>query len=319
MTRITSRLSLALKRSPKSVTIVIRIQRIREIFFIMEKIVFQGTVEDLRIERRRQDDFPGMQECHFHEHYELYYLVSGERQYFIQDRSYRVQAGDLVLVNSNQIHKAFHCADDAHTSHERILVEISSGVFEAFGNFFPDIDFRSFFAEHFGVFHLDKDERREVERLLYSMTQEMKKGEVGASALVRMKLMELLTLLVRMQNNTMQEDAAPEDPKRQKVQEVARFLSENYSAPLQLEEIASCAYVNKYYLCHIFKEVTGLTLREYLNLCRIRQAQKLLRESSRSVTEISEEIGYDSVNYFGKVFKEYMGITPLQYRRLGFV
>ena len=133
----------------------------------MEKIVFQGSVEDLKMERRRQDDFPGMQECHFHENYELYYLISGERQYFIQDRSYHVKAGDLVLVNSNQIHKAFHLPEAVHTSHERVLVEIYAGVFSAFESLFLDIDFGRFFAENFGVYHLEREERREVERLLY--------------------------------------------------------------------------------------------------------------------------------------------------------
>ena len=71
------------------------------------------------IERLRRDRPYSMTVNHFHDHYEIYYLLSGKRYYFIQDRSYLIQEGDLVFIDKNELHKTRN-ADDHH--HERILL-----------------------------------------------------------------------------------------------------------------------------------------------------------------------------------------------------
>lgn len=281
----------------------------------MKDIIFEGSAGELRLERRK-GRLPRTEDCHFHGYYELYYLVSGKRQYFIQDKSCCIQAGDFVLIDINQIHKEVLSSEEPSVSCERVVIQISEVLFKQFRDVFQDINFVKFFADHAGIYRMKKSDQEYAEKLMYEIEQELSRNQSGSSGIACLKLMEMLTLIVRNENAKVSEELVPIDAKGQKIQEVAHLLSEHYNAQISLEEIASSVYVNKYYLCHIFKEVTGMTLREYHNLCRIRQAQKLLRESSYSVTEISEEIGYDSVNYFGKVFKIYMGVTPLQYRRL---
>ena len=66
---------------------------------------FHDPSDLLHIEYDRRIGYFSMTDDHLHDHYELYYLLSGERIYFIKDRTYRVKAGDLVFVDRNTVHK----------------------------------------------------------------------------------------------------------------------------------------------------------------------------------------------------------------------
>ena len=64
-----------------------------------------------------------------------------------------------------------------------------------------------------------------------------------------------------------------------------------------------------------FKEITGYGISEYLNIHRIREAKRLLEETDLSVQQIARKLGYESITYFEKVFKTYMTMSPLKYRK----
>ena len=73
-------------------------------------------------------------------------------------------------------------------------------------------------------------------------------------------------------------------------------------------------YINKFYLSRIFKEVTSFTINDYLNVNRIKKAHRLLLETDDSITSIAEQLGYENITYFERVFKKYRNMTPLKYR-----
>lgn len=83
---------------------------------------------------------------------------------------------------------------------------------------------------------------------------------------------------------------------------------------LSLTEVAERAGLHPDYLSRIFKEHTGQTFSEYLNRVRIEKGIALLRETDLKIREIGEAVGYNNTNYFIKVFKDAMGVTPKEYR-----
>jgi two-component system response regulator YesN len=93
------------------------------------------------------------------------------------------------------------------------------------------------------------------------------------------------------------------------------FLEERYSDPaLNLSSIAEHVYVSPCYLSHLFKQVTGSTVTEYLNKTRIRAAQKLLKQTPLKIYEIAGQVGFNDSHYFSIVFKKLTGISAVEYR-----
>ena len=82
---------------------------------------------------------------------------------------------------------------------------------------------------------------------------------------------------------------------------------------LKLSDIAELFFYNEVYLGRLFKSEVGKSFNDYINSQRIKSACSLLT-TPLSIIEISEQIGYNSVTYFNRVFKKYTGLTPTEYR-----
>jgi AraC-like DNA-binding protein/ligand-binding sensor protein len=96
-----------------------------------------------------------------------------------------------------------------------------------------------------------------------------------------------------------------------------RFIRENYSKKLSLEEIAAVSGLSAPYFSTIFKEEMGENLPAYLNRLRVEKAQRLLLESSLSLSDIAGICGFEDQSWFSKIFKAYTGISPGKYRNQG--
>ncbi|MGM9682173.1 MAG: helix-turn-helix domain-containing protein [Eubacteriales bacterium] len=89
----------------------------------------------------------------------------------------------------------------------------------------------------------------------------------------------------------------------------------NFAEKLNLDSLAERLHVSRYYLTHIFKQVTGYSLKEYLMLCRISFACQQLAESEQTISEIAELSGFNDMSNFARSFKEIIGITPSEFRK----
>lgn len=99
------------------------------------------------------------------------------------------------------------------------------------------------------------------------------------------------------------------------IRKTREFIRANYKRKLKLADISKSVSLNSYYLSHIFKRETGITLMEYLVKVRIEEAKRLLENTSCNTTQISFDIGYSDQSYFCKIFKKIEGISPLEYRK----
>lgn len=96
---------------------------------------------------------------------------------------------------------------------------------------------------------------------------------------------------------------------------IIRYLEERYPDNFSLEELAESLDYNKTYLCKAFKEDTGTTITDILNLIRIHRAAELITYSDLSLSQVAASCGFVSVSHFNRVFHKYVGITPGQCRR----
>ena len=244
----------------------------------------------------------------------LYYLLSGERYYFIEKQIYYVKKGSLVFIDRNQIHKTV----GANTNyHDRILMLISEDEIEPLFRLSNNIDIVSFFSKNFGIIELNEAGQKHVESILFSIICEMKMKHTSYEFLIKTKLVELMIYAIRCKNgeNSTLKVEPVKTEKYRKISEIAEYITENYQLDISLSDISRDFFISKCYLSRIFKEVTGFTVNEYINIIRVKQAQELLENSAYNITEIAELVGYDSITYFEKIFKKYLELSPLKYRK----
>lgn len=97
------------------------------------------------------------------------------------------------------------------------------------------------------------------------------------------------------------------------IDDVLAFIEANYDQKITLESVAAEFHFNKSYFCQLFKKHTGENFNHYLAMLRIEKAKVLLRQSNQSVYSICRQVGYSNSSYFGKVFKQVVGISPSEY------
>ena len=95
---------------------------------------------------------------------------------------------------------------------------------------------------------------------------------------------------------------------------VVEYLQAHLGDDISLETLAGLTGMSVYHFARLFRQTTGQSPYQYRIRLRVEKAQRLLRETDRSVTEIAFAVGYNSLSQFFLVFGRHTGTTPLQYR-----
>lgn len=99
------------------------------------------------------------------------------------------------------------------------------------------------------------------------------------------------------------------------INKICSIIVKNIGNEKILDLVSSEVGLNKDYIGKMFRNKLGMTLGEYCTLAKIQYAKKMLQDSNMKVYEISEFLGYSTVDYFSKLFKNSVGITPMKYRK----
>lgn len=279
----------------------------------MNRIIASGKINGITFERIIRDTEFNMTTKHVHDEYEIYYLCEGSRYYFIENQTYLVEPGSLVLINRQQIHKT---SPSDTFYHDRILVEFHEASMEHLIFLSGGIDLITFFKKYQGIVKLRSQEQSTIENFFQTIFDEFDKKQPHYEAQVQLKLSELLIYIARiLPTHPHHNSTHNQSQKQQKVNEVSDYIASNYVLPLSLEDLASTFYMNKSYLSRIFKEITGFTVNEYIYISKIKKARELLTTTDWSITEIASFLGYTSLTYFERLFKKHTETTPLRFRK----
>lgn len=259
------------------------------------------------IQRMRRYGFSSMPRPHSHSFYELYYLMEGERVYFMNGNVHVAQQGDLVIVVPHDLHST---ASSQVEQFERVLIHFTP---EFLGETSSDLLKLSPFRQS-AVVRVPRKDQPEIERLLIQLVGECKDEQALYDAYTRHLLAGLLICLHRI-DAVQPIPPQSSHPMHQKVSEISNDIQARFHEPLTLEKLAQQYYISPAYLSRIFLKLTGLHISEYIRVIRIREAQKLLRTSRQKVQDIAETVGFEHISHFNKIFKKVTGISPLHYRK----
>ncbi len=96
---------------------------------------------------------------------------------------------------------------------------------------------------------------------------------------------------------------------------IYNYINEHYTERIKLDNLCFLFGTNKTTLCKTFKNVYGVTITDYINVLREKEAKRLLRENELSITQISERLGFNSIHYFCRFFKNASGQSPKEYSK----
>ncbi|MBE6689107.1 MAG: helix-turn-helix domain-containing protein [Ruminococcaceae bacterium] len=132
--------------------------------------------------------------------------------------------------------------------------------------------------------------------------------EISAAA----NVMELFSLMRKtLENNSVKPGSA-----EQKIYSSARYINENYTSPLCVEELARREGLCSGYYSKMFTRYFGVSPQNYIIRIRIQNACMMLQQSDMSITEIAQSVGYEDSLYFSRIFRKNLGMSPMNYRML---
>lgn len=249
---------------------------------------------------------------HDHDFTELAYVLSGKGKYVINGKEFSMEAGDLLICNPGDKHT--HII----TNPKEPTIEFIAG----FNDFhFKNMQPNSIELPDGGcVFHTSSELKQEISMHCYAMLAEKESNQIGTYFMLKTHLMQMLLLVMREiadVDNTDQRGCNFETySKSYAVNRIINYLHENYEHKISLEQIAHNMYLSPVYISKIFKEETGESPINYLIKIRLERAKEiLLNINSGSIKNIANQVGYDDVYHFSKLFKKYYGISPLYYKK----
>lgn len=237
---------------------------------------------------------------HYHSLYEIYFLEEGNCTYFIDNKVYNVQSGDIVIIPDGIIH---HTKYD-NIKHSRILINCKRA-------YIPEpmrLNISSGNYLYRNPFIVD-----EIRKTLEKIEVEYNLNDSISDEVISCHTHSLFYLLMRNA-----ETCIDIDDGNKIIEQAVAYIKENFSSDITLSSLAGKFSVSPEHFSRLFKKETGLGFSKYLNSLRLQYAEQLLRSSKgHSITQIAEICGFEDSNYFSKKFKEVYGNSPKKMQKKG--
>lgn len=250
-------------------------------------------------------------DMHIHDCYELYYSISGGKQFLIDNRFYSIAPGDLFIINQYESHKLTQIDNLVH---ERIVLSIHPDFVRRLSTEETDLDYCfTHRDEHFQ--HKISLNKSQQKRFLYFINKMTSARGYAHDILERSAFMELLAMINSL--SSANETALPESGYKysHQVEEILVYINQNISQTITVEQLADHFFLSESYICRIFKQATGTTINKYITARRISIAKAHLNEGD-SVNEAFEKSGFGDYSNFFKAFTKAVGVSPKKYASL---
>lgn len=274
------------------------------------------TIESITIYamREKQSSYPNM--CgimHWHDDIEFIRVVSGRINYLVNDNVIELNEGDIIFVNSQQIHGHRHinyeeCVFDGILVPTNVLVYPKQLAEKYVNPFFYDSKFSSF------VFRKGDRGHDELTNAFDTMMARLEKKVDAYEFDMVAGAYKLMSAIIKRLNCKGVERIGV-SPWTDTLHKMIGYIQSNYKNAISLDEIAQMGNVSRSQCCKIFKGIMNKSPNDYLTEYRINKSVDLILETDMKMTEIAYECGFNGSSYFAEIFKKIMGVSPREYRK----
>lgn len=234
--------------------------------------------------------------ANWHRNIEILVITDGSGYFQYGAETIFVKTDDVIIVNSGTLHRPhsqnaltydYLIIDEDFCLHNGIKTE---NVF--FETHFSDIKTKELF----------------LDAKKYIKEYQTEKGLLSAP-LARNAVLSLLIHMCLYHVKSKDDIALSQKTSEKYVKKVIEYLSDNFTEPISLDDLAKMCNITKFHLIREFKRYTGQTIFTYINILKCKKAQSCLMDGL-TVTETATECGFDNVSYFSQVYKKIMGVSP---------
>jgi AraC-like DNA-binding protein/mannose-6-phosphate isomerase-like protein (cupin superfamily) len=248
-----------------------------------------------------------------HDFKEIYYILDGVADCFIEDKQIKLEPENLFIVPEGVTH---HLRDHENSPLSLYILAIKRASLTDFPNFEQQLEklyeqsklhIRPLNRYNYAAYEI----RTIIRRILYE--QRLKRfGYVPAIQATTMSLIIALNRI--LQNIPVPNQSGEMNPTQDRIQKVADYITTNFFEPISVENMARMACLSVRQFTNQFKAVYGVTFTQYLRYHRIKYTQRLLTETNQQIAHICFESGFNDLAHFYRVFKQITGKSPRKYR-----
>lgn len=258
----------------------------------------------------------GAMTFHYHNFYEIIYVLEGEYSSLLETQTYHMKKGDFLLIDQNVMHK-YHYVENRHDSSRRIILWVTSKMLAELSG--GDMDLSACFrsdgpcAYHFPIYY---EEMLQGYLLKLAMTELVETKLQGVKQVLDRGYLTLffsyLNILCAGKEYLFAQEELVEYPL---VEQVSAYIDGHLEDRISLDCLAEYVHMSKYHFLRKFKELTGMTVHTFVINKRLIRACEVLREGA-SVTESWQRTGFSDYTSYLRNFRENFGISPGKYREL---
>lgn len=250
-----------------------------------------------------------MSEMHSHNSFEIYYQMSGGRNYFVEDKFYSTKKGDILIIAPGIKHKTTYAGIK---SYQRFCLYFKPEFLNDLLQFENQIDFLNYIDKYL-VIELGSNEREKIEFLFFDMLEEFNSKPKNHTLNLQLMLGQLLLRLDRY-TRALKSTRVYSPNMYRVISDVCLYLQDNFDQEVKLENLAEHFSLSSFYLSRKFKEITKSSIPQYINNIRIDISKELLKNTGHTITEIASKVGFTNSSHFARVFKKYVRLTPQAFR-----
>ena len=237
---------------------------------------------------------------HNHKETEIVYIKSGHCIMGVSEKYVPLREGDCIVLPKGVPHwflvdKKDSCQIAQLEFYIEIPDEMNTGM-----ELYRQVQYYKF------------SECEPVKDLIESICKLHRSDKLGKYKELQMDLM-FVQLFIEFAAKLEEQDSYEQNGK---IEEIVNYVNENYENDICIEDVAKQFGVSSRYIRKCFKKETGINCSQYITSLRIEKAKELLWSSNKTVTEVALMTGFNSSQYFCRVFQHQTGKMPLEYRNL---
>ncbi|OEK70518.1 AraC family transcriptional regulator [Staphylococcus equorum] len=249
-------------------------------------------------------------ELHYHDHYEIFFSLSGNMLYTIEGRKYQLDVGSLLLITPYEFHQ-LNEQMDGHA--ERIGLRFDEHLLESLSTDTYDLSacFDTKSPNFKNLLQLSESQKRELYYLLQGLINEQNSQKFGKKLAEEALLTQFFILLNRV-SIANEQVSVIDDPESELVRQVLDYMELHYADPISLEDLEKKFYVSRYKITQHFTRLVGYPPYRYLLQKRLQNAQRMLK-NGESPQQVANQCGFSDYSNFYRKFKTSYGCSPRDY------